>query len=72
MWVWDTKEHFIWVYKEQFEHSKCGKLDGEGRNLVWLFIYSIVRKGIKKTQIKSMETTPNKKLSINEDGLVLY
>ena len=27
------------------------------RNLVWPLIYSIVRKGIKKTQIKSMETT---------------
>ena len=30
---------------------------GWGKNLAWLEIYSIVQKGIKKTQNKSMETT---------------
>ena len=44
--------------KELFERFKMreGSRDG-GKNLTWSLIYSIVQKGIKKTQIKSMETT---------------
>ena len=40
------------------------------RNLVWSEIYSIVQKGIKKPQIKTMETTFTKKIAMEATAYI--
>ena len=59
MWVWDTKEHYVWVYKRLvwvIEMWEIGCEGGGVRNVACRQYAPLYEKGMKKTQNKSMET----------------
>ena len=52
MWVWDMKEHCVWVYNRIVWALKMWKIGwGVGRNLGWSLICSTVQKGIKNLRL---------------------
>ena len=51
-WVWDMKEHCVWVHKRIVWAFAMRKIGSGGRNLAWSLIYSIVWKRYKENPEK--------------------